>query len=352
MVKGYVKALRVRRVCHEMLSIFGGKMPHNVDIVPGGVTSAVTADKIAIFLGKLQEVREFIEDAYLPAVLAVAKAYADYFQIGPGCRRFLTYGGFNADDESGDPLKRRRLLPQGVVDNRGNLGAVDAAKISEEVSHSRYTEACAGHPSQGDTIPAPDKEGAYSWLKAPRYDGAPAEVGPLARVMAAYASGGAMKADIDAAARLAGAGAAALPSVLGRHLARIVEARWVADAMVRWLGELTPGAPAAAEISIPKEGTGAGLVDGPRGALGHWITIADGKIARYQLVVPTTWNASPQDGAGVPGPIEQALVGTKVKDQENPFEIVRVIRSFDPCLACSVHVLSAGRDVKGVYRIV
>ncbi|MGB2966994.1 MAG: nickel-dependent hydrogenase large subunit, partial [Phycisphaerae bacterium] len=203
---------------------------------------------------------------------------------------------------------------------------------------------CAGAPPEGKTIPQPDKKGAYSWLKAPRYDGAPAEVGPLARALVAHAAGDAVvKREVDAALKAAGVGAAKLPSVLGRHLARALETRIVAKAMSDWLGELAPGEPAAVELAIPQEGRGAGLTDAPRGALGHWIGIKDKVIGHYQLVVPTTWNASPRDADGTPGPMEQALLGTKVKDRDNPFEVVRIIRSFDPCLACSVHLVEFGK---------
>ena len=350
LVRGYVKALHIRRVCHEMLCIFGGKVPHNIGIVPGGVTSEVTPDKIATFGGKLQEIREFIEDVYIPAIFTVAGAYGDYFQVGPGCRRFLAYGVFDMDDDLGPALERSRLLSSGLLADE--LSTVKPAKITEEVACSRYSDACAAPPANGKTEPEPDKEGAYSWLKAPRYDGAPAEVGPLARFMVGYTAGNeAITSAVNAALSAAGASADVLASVLGRHLARALEARLVANAMLGWLDELAPGEPAAVPLQIPDEGEGIGLTEGPRGALGHWIQIKNKVIDRYQLVVPTTWNGSPRDADGTPGPIEQALIGTKVKDRDNPFEIVRIVRSFDPCLACSVHVLTAAGEPRGQYRI-
>lgn len=353
LVRNYLKALHIRRVTHEMLCVFGGKMPHNVGIIPGGVTGDVTADKISTFDGKLTDVKAFIEDVYIPTVLLVAGQYADHFDIGAGCRRYLSYGVFDLDDAQADPAKRPRLLPAGLLDADGKLSHADAGKIFEHVKHSRYDESCAAAPTEGSTWPDPEKQGAYSWLKAPRYDGAPAEVGPLARAMVAYAGGHAMvKPDLDAALSAAGVKPQKLSSVLGRHLARALEARWVCDAMAGWLEALTPGAPAAVDVKIPDEGEGAGLTGAPRGALGHWIQIKDKKIDRYQLVVPTTWNASPRDDNGTPGPIEQALIGAPVKDRENPFEVVRIVRSFDPCLACAVHVLTARGDTIGKYRIV
>ena len=345
LVRGYIKALHIRRVTHEMLCIFGGKMPHNIGLVPGGVTSQVTADKIASFLGKLQEIRRFNEDVYIPAILTVAGAYGDYFDIGAGCGRFLTYGVMA---QNGDG----HFLPAGLYED-GKVGPVAVEKITEDVTHSRYSDDCSAAPAEGKTRPQPDKDGAYTWLKAPRYDGAPAEVGPLARAMIAYTSGNeTVGKEVDAALSAAGIGAEKLVSVLGRHAARALETKIVADAMVGWLEQLTPGEPAAVEIEIPDEGAGAGLTEAPRGALGHWIEIRDKVISHYQLVVPTTWNGSPHDKTGTPGPIEQALIGTKVKDRDNPFEIVRIIRSFDPCLACSVHVMTTRGEPKGIYRIV
>ncbi|MCK4602791.1 MAG: nickel-dependent hydrogenase large subunit [Phycisphaerae bacterium] len=352
LVRGYLKALHIRRVCHEMLCIFGGKMPHNIGIVPGGVTGQVTADKIATFIGRLQEIDQFVEDVYIPAIFTVAGAYGDYFEIGPGCGQFLAYGAFDLDSKSADPLKRNRLLPRGLLAG-GKLSGVNIDKITEDVAHSRYSDDCAAVPAQGKTAPEPNKDGAYSWIKAPRYDGAPTEVGPLARAMVGYAAGDKLiKSELDAALTAAGIGADKLVSVLGRHLARALEARIVTKAMFGWLEELRPGEPTAVVLTIPDEADGIGLTGAPRGALGHWIEIKDKVISRYQLVVPTTWNGSPQDKTGAPGPMEQALLGTKVRDRENPFEVVRIVRSFDPCLACSVHVMTTDGRKLGAYRVV
>ncbi len=353
LVANYLRALHVRRTAHEMLCIFGGKMPHQVGIVPGGVTSEVTADKIAAFAGKLVEIEAFLQDGYAPSLSLVARHYGDYLDIGAGCRRFLSYGLCNLDSGQTDPLKRRKLLPAGIVSDGGKARPVEVSKIVEHVRSSRYDESCAGPPGEGSTWPDPEKAGAYSWLKAPRYDGGPAEVGPLARVMVGFSGGDAdVRDNTRAALSVTRIPAGKLPSVLGRHLARMLEARWVCAAMAGWLEQLKPGEPAAVKLSIPDTGEGVGLTDAPRGALGHWIRIRDGKIERYQLVVPTTWNASPRDADGTPGPIEQALIGAPVKDRENPFEVVRIVRSFDPCLACAVHVLTAKGETVGKYRVV
>ncbi|MFQ6042967.1 MAG: nickel-dependent hydrogenase large subunit, partial [Candidatus Poribacteria bacterium] len=327
----YVQALEMRQKAHKMLAIFGGKMPHNVAIVPGGVTEVPTIDKITSFLWHLSDIRDFIDNVYIPDVIAVAHAYSDYFEIGKGCGNLLSYGVFDLETTEVDLTKRNRLHKQGVVSSGLNLSNLDAEKIAEQVKHSWYDAAGNGHPSETKTVPLPDKEGAYSWLKSPRYDGKVHEVGPLARMVVTYLSGDdTVKNLVDSTLSEFDAEPTALFSVLGRHAARALDCKFVADSMVQWLQELKIGEPVYYDYTLPEEGKGMGLTEGPRGALGHWIQVKDGKIANYQAVVPTTWNASPKDSNDQPGPIEQALIGTKIRDSENPFEIVRIVRSFDP----------------------
>ncbi len=332
LVAHYAKALEMRRKAHEMLAIFGGKVPHSCSAVPGGVTQVPTIDKMTSFLWHLNEIRDFIDEAYIPDVITVAEGYGDYFEIGAGCGNLLSYGLFDLGD-------KKRLLQGGIASRDMTQGGFDAGKIAEEVGRSWYASSSgARHPSQGETIPQPGKEGAYSWLKAPRYDGQVYEVGPLARVMVNYLAGNeAVKGLVDSLLSYFKASPQALFSVLGRHAARALECKYIADSMANWVLELEPGGPVFVEYEIPEEARGAGLTDAPRGALGHWVTIKDKKIANYQCVVPTTWNASPRDGKGQPGPMEQALTGLKVADEENPLEVMRVVHSFDLCLACAVH---------------
>jgi hydrogenase large subunit len=349
----YIQALRARRRSHEILTIFGGKMPHNMGTVPGGVTATPTVDKIAAFYHGLNEIREFIDNVYLPDILAVAGAYPDYFAIGAGAQTFLAYGAFDREGGSSDPVDRSRFLPQGVVDASLGKSAVDASKITEYVTHSWYDDRGGNtHPSQEDTIPAEDKPAGYSWLKSPRYDDKVTEVGPLSRMLAAYLSGHPQaKTLIDDALSAVKGKPQDLLSVCGRHAARAIETKIVADAMADWVMQLKPGEPAYLDYEIPEEAEGAGLSEAPRGALGHWIRIKDRKIDNYQLVVPTTWNASPKDANGNPGPMEQSIMGTKIKDEDNPYEVVRIVRSFDPCLACSVHALDYRGRSLGRYRV-
>jgi len=352
-VAHYVQAFNMRRKGQEMLSIFGGKMPHNCAIMPGGVTEVPTIDKIAAFLWRLNELREFIDNVYLPDVLAVAETYSDYFEIGQGCGNLLSFGSFDLDSNEKDLTRRERLLKQGKVSTDLKFGEVDTGQIAEEVEHSWYADHGNGrHPTEGETSPEPDKEGAYSWVKSPRYDGKVYEVGPLARMAVTYASGDAKaKALVDSVLSRFKAPPSVLFSVLGRHAARALYTKLIADTMPEWLLQLKPGEPVYTPYEIPEEANGMGLVDAARGALGHWVEIKDGKIANYQCVVPSTWNLSPRDNQGQPGPVEQALEGTRIRDENNPFEIVRIVRSFDPCLACAVHLITPKGQDLGKFRV-
>ncbi|HAU30849.1 MAG: Ni,Fe-hydrogenase I large subunit [Desulfotomaculum sp. 46_296] len=336
----YIQALTIRKRAQEMLAVFGGKMPHVTTFTAGGVTENVTAEKITLYKQYLAEMTSFIDNVYVLDVLAVANAYADeWFSIGKGCSNMLCYGLFRESDEA-DPEGQKMFLKRGCY-TKGKFGSVDAKKITEDVKYSWYNDSASGrYPGAGATIPSPRKDGAYSWLKAPRYEGLPHEVGPLARLW------------VNQQKDVAGLGEEKAFSVLGRHFARALECSAVAHAIPEWLDQLVPGQPAFAPFDIPKEGSGMGLHEAPRGALGHWITIKDYKIENYQAVVPTTWNGGPRDDKGQRGPIEEALVGAPVKDPENPIELVRIVRAFDPCIACAVHVLEVKGDCEAKRFII
>jgi len=323
LVGHYVQALEMRRKAQQMGAIFGGKMPCSPIFVPGGSTEVVTQEKIDQFVPLLDELRSFIDVVYVPDVLAVAGLFPEYYGIGGGCGNLLAYGVFDLDAAG-----EAKLLARGRHTDGADLTDVDPGQITEYVASSWYSEASGGvNPSAGVTEPLVGKPGAYSWLKSPRYLGKVHEVGPLARmwVNGDYQNG---------------------ISVIDRVAARALEAQKVANAMDVWLGELAPGEPVYAESPIPQTATGIGLTEAPRGALGHWIAVDDSKIARYQVVSPTSWNASPRDDDGQMGPIEQALLGTPVADLDQPIELLRVVHSFDPCLACSVHMVRAGEGAK------
>lgn len=350
----YAEALIMRRKGQEMLSIFGGKMPHNVGIVPGGVTEVPTVDKIASFLWRLNELRDFINHVYLPDVLTVAEAYSDYFEMGKGCGNFISYGAYELDGKEADLTKRERLFRPGTISTDLKPDKLDPSKISEEVKHSWYAGSTTGkNPAQGETQPDTSKAEAYSWIKSPRYDGKVYEAGPLSRVLVTYASGEpTLKALVDSTLARFSASPSALFSVLGRHAARALETKFIADSMPGWLLQIKPGEPVYIDYTMPEEAQGMGLTEAARGALGHWIEIKEGKIANYQVITPTAWNASPIDDKNHPGPIEQAITGTKIRDEGNPFEIVRIVRSFDPCLACAVHLITPKGTELGKFRVV
>jgi hydrogenase large subunit len=346
LVEHYIQAYQMRLKAHELCAIWSGKMPHMASIAPGGVSIAPRIDNITTSLWRLKELRDFINNVYLPDVITVAGVYRDYLQIGEGCKRFLAFGLFDLDAEP-DVTKRKRYLPMGRVAD-GTVQTVDASRITEDIKSSWYDPPSHLHPARETTKPNPRKAGAYSWLKAPRYNGDVYEVGPLARMVLVYKSKAdpAASALIDDSLRQLQVGPDALCSVMGRHLARAIECKLVADQLEGMIMAVKLDEPVCTNHTIPETAQGMGLWCAARGALGHWIDIKQGKIASYQAVVPTTWNASPKDDKGTPGPIEQAMLGTIVEDTENPFALARIVRSFDPCIACAVHVLEPGKSVK------
>ena len=341
LVGHYVEALAIRRKAHQMAAIFGGKLPCAPTLVPGGCTAVPTTENIAAFRTLLDKQRAFINDTYIPDVLTVAGAFPAYFGIGVGCGNLLAYGVFDLDNSD-----QNKLLYRGRYTD-GSVAGVEPTEINEDLKYSRYDDASSGlNPAYGVTEPEVAKTTAYSWLKAPRYQGMVHEAGPLARMAVNYLSGDATTIGLIESVLGANPDISVLFSVLGRHAARVLEAKLVADAMDGWLNELVPGQTAYEEVSIPKqEKVGIGLTEAPRGALGHWITTTRrGKIDRYQVITPTNWNASPKDDLEQHGPIEQALIDTPVADVTQPIEVLRVVHSFDPCLACSVHMLRPGKN--------
>jgi ferredoxin hydrogenase large subunit/hydrogenase large subunit len=334
-IKHYLDAIEIRQIGHKLGAVFAGKMPHAATLVPGGVTEQVTAIKIAQYRALLERLRTFVVESYLPDVVAVAAAFPDYFGIGRGCGNFLSYGVFPEASGMG-----ARFLPAGVILADGpGLQPLNVEGITEDVRYSWFSSATGRKPAQGETTPDPNKTGAYSWLKAPRYDGQVVEVGALARLLVAYHDGSrpAVRTAVDDLLKAIGREPKDLISMLGRHAARALEARLLVDRCAEWIEQLVPGQPAFTDFTIPESGAGIGLTEAARGALGHWIEIRGRKISNYQCVVPTTWNCSPRDDRGRPGAMETALIGTPVADPKQPIEVARVIRSFDPCLACAVH---------------
>ncbi|PLX80437.1 MAG: hydrogenase 2 large subunit [Desulfuromonas sp.] len=370
-VAHYLEALEWQKDVIKIHAILGSKNPHPQTFLVGGVASPVdpnsqngiNADKIALMMKLFKKARDFVEKVYIPDLLAVAPFYTDWAGIGGGVGNFLSYGDF---PESGGNDVDSYFFPRGIILGKdiANVLPVDERLITEYVTNSWYNYSGGDnkglHPYQGETNhnytgPKPpykwlDTDGKYSWVKSPRYNDQPMEVGPLARILVAYGAGvPEVKGAVDFVLNTLGVGAGALFSTLGRTAARGVDCLILAQRNEKWLNEL------AANIgrgdyevhnkerwdpsTWPSEAQGYGTHEAPRGALGHWIRIENGKIANYQAVVPSTWNAGPRDAAGQMGPYEAALIGTPIADPNKPVEILRTIHSFDPCLACAVHVM-------------
>jgi [NiFe] hydrogenase large subunit/hydrogenase large subunit len=382
-VAHYLEALDWQRDVIRLHTIFGGKNPHP-NFVVGGMASAINIDgtatinaaKLSDISGMIQRARAFVEQVYWPDLLAVAGFYKEWAAIGGGTGNYLTAGEFPEDDvRNYDSL----YFPRGVIVNK-NLNEVlpyDQEKVKEYITHSWYEYAGGNdvglHPYEGETKakytgpPTPweylQGEDKYTWMKAPRYDDMPMEVGPLARALVAYASGhdGVRELAGEALGRL-GVGPAALFSTLGRTAARGIETVLLARKLEQWYGDLVARIKAGDTSTFNKDrwdpkdwpatAQGYGYLDAPRGALGHWVQIENGKISRYQCVVPSTWNCSPRDGRGQPGPYEAALMDNHpLVDPARPIEILRTIHSFDPCMACGVHVLDTSGKVVTEVRV-
>jgi hydrogenase large subunit len=307
-----------QRLCNQIIAVFGGKAPHTEAIIPGGVATVLTLDKIGSALVRIRELEELLKN-YVPKLLEYFDGHPEFQEFGVGALNFLSYACFPDPENLGNPLFK------GGVTVKGEYKELDLEKIVEYVKHSWYTDDSGGKPSQAP--PPKDQYGkpeAYSWAKSPRYEGEPCEVGPLARMV----NSGYYKPKSKHGA-----------SVYDRMYARILEVEKILEKMPEWVSALKLGEDVYLPYQVPNSGFGVGLWEAPRGANGHWVKISGGKIEHYQVVSPTAWNISPRDEAGRLGPIEQALLGTPVPDSENPVNVVRVVRSFDPCLACSIHVV-------------
>ncbi|HEY6061530.1 MAG TPA: nickel-dependent hydrogenase large subunit [Gemmatimonadales bacterium] len=380
-VAHYLEALDWQRDVIRLHTIFGGKNPHPNFLV-GGMASAINLDSTATINAErltdihdmIKRAQTFVEQVYWPDLVAVAGFYKDWAAIGGGTGNYLAVGEFpDYDVRDLSTL----YFPRGIVLNK-DLSKVlpyDHMKVQEYINSSWYEYAKGDevglHPYEGETKakytgpPAPwtylQDQQKYTWMKAPRYDGQPMEVGPLARMLVAYASGHKeVQEMVGATLKALNVGPAALFSTLGRTGARGIETVLLARRLSVWYDKLVANIKNGDTRTFddskwdpakwPAKAQGYGYLDAPRGALGHWVQIEDQKIARYQCVVPSTWNCSPRDGKGVPGPYEAALMDNHpLVDPERPIEILRTIHSFDPCMACGVHVLDAtGREVTSV----
>jgi [NiFe] hydrogenase large subunit len=356
----YLEALKLQAKAARMHAIFGGKNPHPQSLVVGGVTCIgdLTPERLDEFYGIWKETKEFVDQVYIPDILAVASFYKDWAGIGGNNTTYLAYGDFprkGVDDDL--------LLPGGVLMGDLTPKPLDTTLITEDVTRGWYEPGESRHPYQGETKPIPaevtyNTDDKYSWIKAPRYDGRSAEVGPLARNLVAYTRGQKdVKQLVDHVLSTLGVGTEALFSTLGRTAARGIETAVVGNAMETWIDELRSNiARGDKEIYqpwlMPDTGMGYGLNDVPRGALGHWIEIDKKKIKNYQYVVPSTWNLGPRDAQNQKGPVENSLIGTPVADPKQPLEILRTVHSYDPCIACAIHVIDPHTNETYKVRVI
>ncbi len=383
-VAHYLEALEFQRDFIRIHSILGGKNPHIQTLLVGGIAAVLNPDDfstintywIDFLKEKFASAEAFVKSVYLPDVLYVAAQYPDWFQYGAGPGNFLTYGGFPTEDEIGSQKEAAaQFFPAGLIldNDLSKVARFDQAKIAEYVTHSwyAYPDDNEGlHPFNGITDPrytgpTPpyellNVENKYSWVKAPRYDNRAVETGPLANMLVSYVAGvPKVKQWVDAALGQLSANPSVLNSTLGRIAGRCIQAVVLTEQAQVFLQELIAnvqsGDARTQDVRLwepatwPAEAQGYGLLTVPRGSLGHWVSIRDGAIEHYQVITPSSWNASPRDASGQPGAYETSLPGTPIADPTKPLEILRTIHSFDPCLACGAQLIDKdGRKVSYV----
>ncbi|HRD81050.1 MAG: nickel-dependent hydrogenase large subunit [Saprospiraceae bacterium] len=382
-VAHYLEALEWQKEIVKVHTIFGGKNPHPNYLVGGmacsiGIddASAINAERLALVEKLLKDAKTFVEQVYIPDLLAVAPYYLDWGGIGGGLGNFMAYGDMPTN---GYNDRNNLKFPSGVILNSDlskihEVDPTDDAEIREFIERSWYEYSVGDkeglHPWKGETDikytgPKPpydylDVEKKYSFLKTPRWKGHAMEVGPLARVLVGYARGREdFKEVVDSTLAKLNVPAAALFSTLGRTAARGLEsllvAQWGIEFFDQLIANIKNGDRRMADTTMfdpktwPKQAHGVGMMEAPRGALAHWIVIEDGKTKNYQMVVPTTWNASPRDPEGKMSAYESSLMGTPIADPEQPVEILRTVHSFDPCLACAVHLYD--EDGKHISKV-
>ncbi|WP_345987250.1 nickel-dependent hydrogenase large subunit [Sulfurimonas sp. HSL1-2] len=365
----YLEALRVQRNLSRAVAIFAGKTPHPQNLVVGGVTSVadmLNPQRLNDFMFIIKDARDFIERAYLPDIKMAVEAYKEEIKAGTGrgSGNFMAVGGYRFG-------KEQQLFEGGVIQGHdfANIETFDEQYITEEASRSWYADEAPVAPYDGKTEPfytdlnadgSLKTEGKYSWVKAPRYKGKPMEVGPLSRmIIGTLKESPVIQPYMETFMKETGLELMDFSTTLGRNAARAVEAQVCCDYLFDFCSDLIENIKYYDEetwtkydfAALPKAAAGRGIFEVPRGVLGHFIRIDEAKIANYQAVVPTTWNASPKDSGGIRGPYEESLVGITLADPSAPLEVLRVVHSFDPCLACAVHVINTKGKELSHYKI-
>lgn len=377
----YFQALEYQRKINKVVAILGSKTPHIQNLAVGGVAnpinpdsqSTLTIERLLDIKTLIDEVGDFIKNVYMVDVAAIGAFYADWTKYGAGVTNYLSVPDMPLDTKG-----TTFVLPGGYIAN-GNVGSFkpitgfndDLFKqgVKEGIKHSWYQGDWDRHPWEEETVPQHTEfqdNGKYSWVKSPTFNGKPAQVGPLANVLCMYAAGhGPTKLYTDDLLQKVSSlaktkvGISALHSTIGRHAARAVRCAVLYDSLLgQWqalMDNIGKGDYATFNQPVfPKgEQRGVGFHEAPRGVLSHWVVIQDGKIKNYQCVVPSTWNAGPRNSADAPGPYEASLVGNPVADPEKPLEVLRTVHSFDPCLACAIHLLDPeSREIVTVRTMV
>lgn len=312
-VNDYFESLDKSREAHEMLAILGGKAPHNHGVFIGGITTQATADKVIAIKSILSRIGSFIHEKMIPDVYIIGEYYPEYFHIGAGYGNLLSYGCFDNYTELGT------LYVNPLVYYNNTVTAFNPLLISQGDEYAWYDK---------DGQPDINKPNAYSFVKAPRYNNIPFEVGPLARqwLSEEYTNG---------------------ISAMDRTIARVLEAAKIVSIMNTLLENLIPDVSVQQVYTVPENSFGSGLIDTTRGALGHWIGIENSLISFYQVITPSAWNFSTQAG-NIKGTADKALIGAPVRNINEPVEIGRIIRSFDPCISCATHVYTDGKKVNTI----
>jgi hydrogenase large subunit len=372
----YLQALEFQRKATQVVAILGGKTPHIQNLTVGGVANAIdldslgtlTMDRLVMIRSLIDEVIPFVQQVYVPDVCAIAGMYPEWFDIGGGVRNYLAVPDLPTDSSGTD-----FDLPGGTI-AAGDLAAVkkfqtaadpDFRRSVTEDSTRAWYKGGALHPWKGETQPQYtdfQENGKYTWVKAPRYEGRPMQVGPLSNILVGYAQGHALTRKwtdlaLDRISSVARRKITPdhLQSTMGRYAARAIRSGMLSDLAVKHCELLTNNVLSGDVAThnpphFPKgEVEGVGTHEAPRGTLSHWVVVKDGKLANYQAVVPTTWNASPRDTSGNVGPYEASLMGNPVADPARPLELLRTVHSFDPCMACACHTFDpSGREVARV----
>lgn len=342
----YLESLEYQAIASEISAAVGGKMPHVMTSIPGGTTYVPTISELDDILAKAKKINTWVEGTLLPDAIAIATYYNRCFEYGQGVGRYIAWGVFN--DESQEPSSR--YLPSGVIDGNGELTQPDESLITEYTGHSYYKTDTNLNPREGVTDPeypasGYDVNGKYTWSKSPHYNGEMYEAGPLSRMLVAYNSGVTRVQElVDYALTAVGAAGRLdlLQSTMGRVVARTCETVYISELIIDEIEELEAAVSGgdAEFFTEPTQssGEGAGMWEAPRGALYHYEKVVNGKIEKYQIIIPSTWNIAPLDEDGNHGPMEQALIGVPVNDTDKPIDALRTVHSFDPCIACAVHV--------------